>query len=139
MDRLKKYIKGKEGFTLLELMVSLAIMSFGMLGVIAMFVYAMGGNAQGRNLSLATSLASKKIEELKLTPFKDLTSHRTSGTYAPAKDGIFTISDWTRQEPGLNMRKATVSVTWNVKGASWENSTSIVAHKVTLSSAIAKQ
>jgi len=130
MGRLKNYLKSKGGFTLLELMISLAIMSVGMLGVVGMFVYAIGGNAEGRNLSKATNLAGKKIEELKMTAFADLTSHRTSGAYAPSTDGMYTISDWTTKDPNLNMRKATVSVTWVVKGTT---------HEVKLSSEIAKQ
>lgn len=126
MGRLIKILKCKEGFTLLELMISLAIMSFGMLGVVGMFVYAIGGNAQGRNLSKATSLAGKKIEEIKLTPFENLTSDSTG-----VPSGIYNVRYWTRKEiAALEMRKATVSVTWQIKG---------VDHEVKLSSAIAKQ
>ena len=129
MGRLKRILQDKGGFTLLELMVSLAIMSVGMLGVVAMFVYAMGGNAEGRNLSKATNLAGKQIEVLKLTAFADLTSN-TAGVFAPAPDNMFKTSYWTVKDPVLNMRKATVSTTWVIKG---------ITHEVRLSTEIAKQ
>jgi len=129
MGRLNKLLKGEGGFTLLELMVSLAIMSIGMLGVVAMFVYAIGGNAEGRNLSRATNLASKKIEELKLTTYANLDSD-AAGQFAPAPDDNFKIRYWTVQDiPELNKRKATVSVTWEIKG---------ITHEVKMTSEIAK-
>ncbi len=129
MGRLIKILKDKGGFTLLELMVSLSILAVGMLGVVGMFVYAIGGNAEGRNLSKATNLAGKQIEVLKLTAFANLTSNST-GVSTADPYVVYKTRYWTTKDPDLNMRKATVSVTWVVKGAT---------HEVRLSSVIAKQ
>lgn len=130
MGKLIKIFKNEKGFTLLELMVSLVIMSVGMLGIIGMFVYAIGGNAEGRNLSRATNLAGKKIEELKFTAYANLTSD-SAGVYAPAPDKIFKTRYWTTKNVAeLGMRKATVSVVWVSKG---------ISHEVRLSTVIAKQ
>ena len=132
MGRLNKYLKGEGGFTLLELMISLAIMSIGMLGVVSMFVYAIGGTAEGRNLSTATSLAGKKMEELKLTTYANLTSD-SAGVSAADPFVVYKTRYWTRVEDTAhlsNMRKATVSVTWVIKG---------ITHEVKFTSEIAKQ
>ena len=60
---------GEKGFTLVEVLVASGIFTFGMLAVLGMLVTAMGGNAQGRQMTEATNLTASKIEDLKLTTY----------------------------------------------------------------------
>jgi prepilin-type N-terminal cleavage/methylation domain-containing protein len=58
-------IKGRnEGFTLIEIMIALTILAVGILGVVGLFVTAIGGNAQGRKVTEATSIAQSRLDEL---------------------------------------------------------------------------
>jgi len=52
------------GFTLIEVMVAIVILTFGLLAVGSMQISAMRGNFMGGNTSMALSLASEKMEDL---------------------------------------------------------------------------
>jgi prepilin-type N-terminal cleavage/methylation domain-containing protein len=60
------------GFTLIELMVAIAILSFGILAVATMQTTAMRANFRGYRLTEATTLAQDRIEYLTTQPFDDL-------------------------------------------------------------------
>ena len=53
------------GFSLMELVISLAVFAFGILGVIGMQMYALRGGSYSWNSSLAQRLAEQKLEFLK--------------------------------------------------------------------------
>src|SRR5512136_1546876 len=57
--------KNKEqGFTLIEVLVAVVILVFGLLAVGSMQISAIRGNFMGGNTSIALSLASEKMEDL---------------------------------------------------------------------------
>lgn len=66
------YIKGKDGFTLLEVLIAIALLSVGLLSIAGMMVVSIRGNASGGKLSVATTLAQDKIEELRNVPFDNI-------------------------------------------------------------------
>ena len=63
--------QGKKGFSLLELLIALIILSVGLLGAAEMQVNSVSGNAFPNNLTVATGLAQSRIEELKKLPNSD--------------------------------------------------------------------
>jgi prepilin-type N-terminal cleavage/methylation domain-containing protein len=52
------------GFTLIEVLVAIVILTFGLLAVGSMQISAIRGNFMGGNTSIALSLASEKMEHL---------------------------------------------------------------------------
>lgn len=60
------------GFTLLEVLVALAIFSIGVLALIPLFSMASWGARGGRDLTSATTLARTYVDKLRNTPFGDL-------------------------------------------------------------------
>ena len=60
-----------KGFTLLEVMVSLAIIAISLLGISSLTVGVIKGNAFSNNLTTATILAQGKLEELENLSFGD--------------------------------------------------------------------
>jgi prepilin-type N-terminal cleavage/methylation domain-containing protein len=52
------------GFTLIEVLVAIVILMFGLLAVGTMQISAMRGNFMGGNTSIALSLASQKMEDI---------------------------------------------------------------------------
>jgi type IV pilus assembly protein PilV len=65
---------GQEGFTLLELLIATVILAIGLLGVAALQMTAIQGNAEGKNFTLASSLVGDKIDELRNGDFGDVTN-----------------------------------------------------------------
>ena len=68
--RLKSDTAGDSGFTLLEVMVALAIFTVGILGVATMQVTAINSNASARMQTEATSMAAAKMEYLHSLEYK---------------------------------------------------------------------
>ena len=56
---------GRSGFSLIELLISLSVFAFGILGVIGMQMYALRGNSYSWNSTLAQRLVEQKLEYLK--------------------------------------------------------------------------
>jgi type IV pilus modification protein PilV len=54
----------EKGFTLIEVLVAIVILTFGLLAVGTMQISAIRGNFMGGNTSIALSLASEKMEDL---------------------------------------------------------------------------
>ena len=52
------------GFTLLEVLLALSILAFGLLGLAAMQLYAMQGRSSGRHSTFAATLAQTQMDEL---------------------------------------------------------------------------
>ena len=69
--RIIRMARSKKGFSLLELLIALLILSVGLLGAAEMQVTSISGNAFSNKLTVATGLAQSKIEELKKLPNSD--------------------------------------------------------------------
>jgi type IV pilus modification protein PilV len=63
-NRFDQKKKWEKGFTLIEVLVAIVILTFGLLAVGSMQVSAIRGNFIGGNTSIALSLASEKMEDL---------------------------------------------------------------------------
>ena len=55
--RVRRIRCGNEGFTLIEAMIAMSILAFGLLALAAMQLHAMKGGASGRNTSEAADIA----------------------------------------------------------------------------------
>jgi prepilin-type N-terminal cleavage/methylation domain-containing protein len=66
MEHTESVKKGKkeQGFTIIEVLVAMVILMFGLLAVGSMQVAAMRGNFMSGNTSMALSLASDRMEDL---------------------------------------------------------------------------
>ena len=67
-----KRIKNREGFTLLEVLISLAVLAIGMLGIAGMMLMSIRGNTSASRISEATNLAQDKIEEIRAADYTNL-------------------------------------------------------------------
>jgi type IV pilus assembly protein PilV len=60
------------GFSLIEVMIALVVLLVGMLGVISMQYYAVGGNKSSRELRVATNMSGDLIEVMKTTDYASI-------------------------------------------------------------------
>lgn len=109
-----------KGFTLVETMVALSILCFGLLAVTAMFYTAIGGNSQGGRMTEATSLAQQTLEGLKATPYADIASKNLASDRNIKVDGS-PGGPYTRYwnvdtDTSIELKKITVFVNWSTKG-----------------------
>jgi type IV pilus assembly protein PilV len=58
-----------EGFTLLEVLIAVVVLAFGLLAIAQMQVIAIRFNYQGRDATEAVTLAKDRLESLKSLPF----------------------------------------------------------------------
>ena len=64
-------IRSGSGFTLLEMMITLAVVSVGMLAMVVMQIQAMRDGSRGRHRTGAAMIARDEIERIQNTPFSD--------------------------------------------------------------------
>jgi prepilin-type N-terminal cleavage/methylation domain-containing protein len=77
--------RGEQGFSLPEILVAIVILTFGVLSVSQMFVYAIRRVAASADIGKAGAAAAKRMENLRATPFASLTAGTSfSDTTDPA-------------------------------------------------------
>lgn len=67
------------GFSLLELIIALGILSFGFLSLSSLSISTMKANSYSRNKTAALQLAQEKIESLKALSFSELNGEMETG------------------------------------------------------------
>jgi prepilin-type N-terminal cleavage/methylation domain-containing protein len=107
-----------KGFTLLEVMITLGLLSFEILAVMAMFSASVKANSYAQNLTAASSLAQTGIEAAKNTAYADLADttecfDRNLATANCSDPGVFqrqmTVSTDT---PIAGMTEVEIVVSW---------------------------
>jgi prepilin-type N-terminal cleavage/methylation domain-containing protein len=116
---------GQDGFTLIELMIAMAILGMGMVAAVSMHFGTARNNTNGNILTQANMLAKTQIETLKN---QNITALVQGGPYPNADlsliqsissdgqtGGIFKRY-WTIQNLGTDARRITVTVEWSRLG-----------------------
>jgi type IV pilus assembly protein PilV len=106
---------GDEGFTLLEVMIALVILSVGLLGLAALQIVAVKGNAFSSEMTSATMIAQQHAEILKSRAYTD--TDLTAGTHAAVGNskGVQYTVTWnvTDDAPDTDMKTVNLTVTWS--------------------------
>jgi prepilin-type N-terminal cleavage/methylation domain-containing protein len=100
----------QEGFTLVEVLVATAIAAIGFLGLAATHVASMRATVIGRNVSLATSIASESIETMRRLPYDQIT---TSSPTTVMRGYMTFTSEATVADVGTTSKKVTMGVSWS--------------------------
>jgi len=107
-------LKKGEGFTLLEVMIALVILSVGLLGLAALQLVSIKNNAFSSEMTYATMLAQQHAEILKSRAFtdSDLTAGQHSAT-GSSKGVQYTVA-WnvTDNTPDTDMKTINLTVQW---------------------------
>ena len=102
----------KSGFTLLEVLLTLVLLTVGVTFLSQAFSTGMLASTDVENVDLASNIAQAKMEELKNTSFAGLSS---SG---PTADANFSNFNVTVSVTGTDPKQIDVTVSWNVQGGS---------------------
>ncbi len=111
-SRLKRFLS-PTGFSLLEVMVTVVVLSFGLLAIIHLFPIGLRASKISQDVTTATFLAQERIEELKSARYMDIDC--ASGTF----EGPYNEFEWEQrvsEEISGWLKKVTVRVFWSRYG-----------------------
>ena len=106
-----------KGFTLIEIMVAIVILSVGLLGMASLTVGIIKGNKFSSNLSTATVLGQDKMEDIRRLGYSG-----TSATTTTVTENYNTITDYgeykrvtetTIDSPAAGMKTILVTTYWD--------------------------
>ncbi|MCP4566720.1 MAG: prepilin-type N-terminal cleavage/methylation domain-containing protein [FCB group bacterium] len=99
---MRKQISNDQGFTLLEVLTSMFIMSFSMLLLLHLAMVALDGNTWASGTTSSTQLLQEKLEELR--------------SFDDPESGADTVGqvyrDWTVTTAGSHLRQVALTATW---------------------------
>jgi len=98
------------GFTLVENMLTLVIMSVGLLALAGLQITALRGNDLSRRMTTAVSIAEQNIEQLKNTPYTNIQTEAASEV--TASNLHFTRQVTVTNGPLPNTKSVSVLVSW---------------------------
>ena len=103
----------QKGFSIVELMIALAILALSMLAAASMQYGSIRNNTSGNMVTQANMLAKAKMEELKNTAnLDDLYGDEEKGINAEGQPGGIYDRRWDVQNLGTTGRRITVTVQW---------------------------
>ncbi len=105
--------RNDKGFTLLEILVALTLLTVGLLGVAGLTVGIMRGNRHSNVVTTATTLAQDRMEEIRKRGYigaDSLAGTENSVTGFPFYKRVTVI---TNNTPSLNMKTVEITVSWD--------------------------
>lgn len=116
-------IKREDGFTLNEILVSIALIAIGVIGFSVNTIGVIQGNFISSNVTVATSLAQDKVEQLKVTTLPTCPTATTAGCFdgplnsqgTTASPGNIYNRSWVvtdRADLGTSLKEIDITVSW---------------------------
>jgi len=108
-------VSNNKGFTLVEVMIGMAIFIIGYLAVASMQMVAINGDAGARKTTEAATLAADRLETLMILPYDNIAGG------GPVTEGAYVVS-WQVDEDTLlpGTKAITITVTWQHLGGTRE-------------------
>jgi type IV pilus modification protein PilV len=104
------------GFTLIELMIAIVILGFGILGLVYAQVNALQTTTLARQRTQCTVIGADRFEKMMMLPYDD--GQLTPNTTTTVVDDPYTIQWQVSAEntPIQNVKTVTVTTSWTTKG-----------------------
>lgn len=120
---LKRKKKKEEGFTLIEVLVTMVILSGVLTALLSCFIYGLNIISRMKQTAMATQIIQEQLEEIRDKNYDEVVSLGTSFTH----DGLTTLSNWSgcagatgavavESSEGDDIKKVTVTVQWTYRG-----------------------
>lgn len=105
----------QEGFTLIELFVTMLILTIGLLGTAELTAEIMRGNFYSKNITSATLIAQTQLEAVQNKGYAGATTTNfpaTAATVAMGDVNFTRTTTITDSSPASNMKTISVTVSW---------------------------
>lgn len=100
------------GFSLIEIMISIAIIAIGLFAVMSVLIIVVKGNAHSNKSTTAVTLAQDKLEDFRNMDYDQITGTYTIYTIYNNPDYYLEVTVGT-DTPIVNTKTVSVSVYWN--------------------------
>lgn len=110
-------MRSSSGFSLIEVLVAMALFAIGVLALAQMQIVSMSGNTASRRITGAATLAESKLEELKSLSYSnaDLTDKDADGDAGYGTAGLDDEDgDADGSETGVTIMGQSYDVFWNI-------------------------
>ncbi len=105
--------KGSKGFSLIEVLIALVILSISLLGMASLMSTATKYNASGGRLTEATTFAQDKLETLRIAPWTQIVSSAAADAITGSTGTSYARSWVVVPNPDDTLRAVTITVSWN--------------------------
>ncbi len=109
--------QNQRGFTLIEIMVAVALLSVGLLGMAGLTVGIMRGNSLSSQVTTATALAQAKMEDIKRVGYSGATESTEDYNSISGYPLYQRVTEVDVESPDPGMKTVTITVLWD-SGAS---------------------
>ncbi len=105
-------LRQQSGFTLLEILVAMIVLSVGLLGIAGLTVSIIQGNAYSKNVSTATVIAEARLEDMRRAGYAN------TGSFSAGPDNVsmggvsFSRTTSVTSGPISNTQTIAVTVSW---------------------------
>ncbi len=101
-----------DGFTLIEVMIALIVMSIGLTALAAVQISAIQGNAFSKRMTTAVSIADEKMEQIKSNLYTEIVSESSSQITQSNLNFTRQVTV-TNNSPLTNTKTINVTVSWS--------------------------
>lgn len=107
-------LKGNKGFTLIEVMIAVIIITIGALGVSSLTVSIIHGNSFSKRMTTATILAQDRMEAVKRLGYKNVGMVEDTENYGSILnyEGYKRVTSISNSSPTPGMKTVDVAVFW---------------------------
>ena len=88
---------GSAGFSFIEVLVAISVLSVGVVSLAQLFTVATASNISSRHTTLASVLASQKLEQLRARPWADLTPSPGTALQEDTPGFVDEVGTYTRR------------------------------------------
>lgn len=109
-----KYLIKSHGFTLIEILVALVILSVSLLALAGLMITTTKNNSFGGRMTEAATFAQDRLEELRAIRWEDI-SEGVNTDQKSGSTGINYTRDWNVATSG-SLKTITITIGWQDKG-----------------------
>ncbi|MHC4321980.1 MAG: prepilin-type N-terminal cleavage/methylation domain-containing protein [Planctomycetota bacterium] len=102
------------GFTLIEIMIAIAIIAIGIFGVMSLVITVMKGNTLSKRVTTATTIAQEELENFKRMDYDNAVD--ASGTDTAHNIVYYWEADVQDDTPATDTKTITIDVYWSSGG-----------------------